>query len=256
MAKKSLKNIFMKFVSVVDKGDNPEAEVVLFKSDNDNDNNKGGVVMKTIEEILKGMPEEDAKIVQVELDKIPVLEKDKNDLSDKVSELEKSKPIEPVEEPSDEDTLIKSADPKIQEILKKAQEEAKLNKEKAEQFEKEKKEEQEKLRKEEIKKEVSKYNNIGATEEDLVEIFSKMDQDKELLEKVIGILGSCNKALEGSALMKAVGSDGDPIVKTAVEEVEDKATELIKSDPKLTIEQARVQIYKQYPDLQAKILKE
>ena len=47
----SLKNFLIKRVAVVDSGDNPEAEVLLFKQQEIND--KGGAYMKTFEELMK-----------------------------------------------------------------------------------------------------------------------------------------------------------------------------------------------------------
>jgi len=261
-ARKSLKQFFIKFTSVVDSGDNPGAEILLFKSAEDKKSKEGGVENMTLEEILKGLPEEDMKVIKVELDKIPDLEASNKDLSEEVDKLKKEveikKEIKPPAEdgaPSDEE-LLKSADPKIVEMLKKAQEEARVEKEKAEKLEKEKKEEQEKLRKEELKKEADKYGNIGATQEDLVEIFTAVDSNKEVMEKMQGILGAVNEALKDNKLMKSIGNSEDPVEKSAKDEVEEKAKALMEKNDKLTIEQARSQIFKSEPKLHQKYMEE
>ena len=250
MALKSLKDFFIKFVSVVDSGDNPEAEVVMFKK-------KGGVKMKKLEEIMAELSKEDQSVIQTEFDKIPDVEtangelkKANDELIVKVEELEKAAKVEPVVEPvvdDSEDTLIKSADPKIVKILEKAKEDVKEAKELAEKLQKEKDEELAKARKVELSKEAEAYPNLGSPVEDIVEIFSKLDGEKETLEKAKGILGAVNTALEGNALIKVIGTDKDPIAKTATEEVADAASELMKSDSKLTKEQAKAKVIRSNP---------
>ncbi len=241
--RKSLRDFFIKFVSVVDSGDNPEAEVVMFKE-------KGGVKMKKLEEILKGMEEEDAKVVKVEIDKIEVLEKDKEKLEKEKGELEeevkKSKKTKEPDVPSDED-LIKSADPKVQAILEKHKEDAKVAKEEADKLKKEKDEEVKKARKVELKKEAEEYPNLGSPVEDIVEIFSVIDGDEKTTELVKGIFGAVNKALEGSGLLKSVGNDKDPKQKTSEEELMEKAEAMVEKDG-ITIEAAKTKIYQSDPE--------
>jgi len=250
MALKSLKDFFIKFVSVVDSGDNPEAEVVMFKK-------KGGVKMKKLEEIMAELSKEDQSVIQTEFDKIPDVEtangelkKANDELIVKVEELEKAAKAEPVVEPvvdDSEDTLIKSADPKIVKILEKAKEDVKEAKELAEKLQKEKDEELAKARKVELSKEAEAYPNLGSPVEDIVEIFSKLDGDEKTIGLVKGIFSAANTALEGSELIKTIGSNDDPIVKSVEEQVDEKAEELMKSDPKLTKEQAQLKVYKSNP---------
>ena len=244
---KSLKNFFYKFVSVVESGDNPPAEVVMFKE-------KGGVKMKKIEEIMAELSKEDQSVIQTEFDKLPDIEtankeliKTNGELTAKVEELEKAEPVvEPVIEPveSSDEELIKSADPKIQEMLKKAKEVEVEN----EKLKKEKAEELVKARKGELKKEAEAYPNLGSPVEDIVEIFSSIDGDEMVTELVKGIFGAVNTALEGSELIKTIGSDKDPIEKSVEEQVDEKAEEFMKSDPTLTKEQAQLKVYKSDPD--------
>ena len=242
MALKSLKDFFIKFVSVVDSGDNPKAEVVMFKK-------KGGVKMKKLEEIMAELSKEDQSVIQVELDKIEPLEKTNEELVKTNEELKKVEPviepvIEPVKDGVTDEELIKSADPKIQEMLKKAKEVA----EEVITLKKEKLEELAKARKVELKKEAEEYPNLGAPVEDIVEIFSKLDGDEKVTELVKGIFGAVNTALEGSELIKTIGSDKDPIEKSVEEQVDEKAEEFMKSDPTLTKEQAQLKVYKSDPN--------
>ena len=240
----------MKFVSVVDKGDNPRAKVVMFKSAGDEDKNKGGGKSMPIEEILKSLDEDNRKVIENELGKIPDLEKANSELrksveelDGKIQELEKK---EPPKEETDED-VIKSADPKVQEMLKKMQDEnEKLKKEQEDRLEQEKIEKAE-LRKEAIKKEVEEFTNIGASKEDLVEIFSKIDADKDLYDKVKTVLKADDEALKSSNIMVQVGSQQEPVEKSVQEELEEKAQKLVEKDG-ITIEKARTIIMKSDPD--------
>lgn len=243
---KSLKNFKIKFVSVVDSGDNPEAEVVMFKK-------KGGVKMKKLEEIMAELSKEDQSVVQVEIDKIKDvemakgevdvkvkgLEKDKKDLESKVEELEK---VKPVVDTSDEE-LIKSADPKIQEMLEKAKETDAENV----QLKKDKEDGEKVLREVELKKEAELYPNLGSPVEDIVEIFSKLDGDEKTIELIKGIFGAVNKALEGTELIKAIGTEKDPEEKSPEDELMEKAEAMVEKDG-ITIEAAKTKIIKSDPD--------
>ena len=246
----SLKNFLIKRVGVVDSGDNPKAEVLLFKSKEDEDkNNKGGGIM-TLEELYKEIGEDKAKLIK---DEIKAKEDKLAEKDNTIKELEKNQK-EPVKtEPTDEE-LLKSADPKIKDILEKAQKEAKENKEKAEKLQKEKDETDAELKKEALSKEAEQFKNIGATKEDLVEIFTKVDPDT--LEKIKAVLSADNTALEGNPLNKAVGSDKDLDSKKTMEKVDEKAEELRKADPSLTKEQARTKVMKEDPKLYKEYLEE
>jgi len=251
MAKRSLKELFMKFVSVVPNGDNPPAKIVLMKN-KDEDKNKGGVQMKKLEEILKGMEKEDVKVIKDEIDKIEVVEKAKSDIEGKFKDLEKAKgeleskvkeleKVKPAEETDEE--LIKSADPKIQEMLKNK----KAVEDENEKLKKEKEDGEKELRKVELKKEAEEYPNLGSPVEDIVEIFSKLDGDEKTTELVKGIFGATNKALEGTNLLKSVGTDKDSDQKTPEEELNEKAEAMVEKDG-ITIELAKTKIMKSNPD--------
>lgn len=245
----SLKNFLIKRIAVVDSGDNKEAEVVLFKSKEEDLKDKGGGIM-TLEELYKEIGEDKAKLIkdEIKVKEDELVEKDKT-----IKELEKNQKEPVVTEPTDEE-LLKSVDPKIRERLEKAEREAKEAKDKSEQLQKEKDEKDVELKKEALSKEAEQFKNIGATKEDLVEIFTKIDKtgDTELMEKVKAILSADNTALEGNPLTKAKGSDKDSDGKKVTEEVEAKADELRKVNPNLTKEQAIAKVYKDNPELMQK----
>ena len=206
--------------------------------------------MKKLKEILKGMEEAEAKVVKEEIEglekvkgeletKFNDLEKVKVELEGKVEELEK---VKPEVELNDED-LIEKADPKIQEMLKKAKETTeevlKLKKEKAEEIAK--------VRKAELLKEAEAYASLGAPVEDIVEIFSKLDGDEKTTNLVKGIFDAVNKALEGTDLLKSIGTDKDADKKTPAEELIEKAEAMVEKDG-ITIEAAKTKIMKSNPD--------
>jgi hypothetical protein len=271
----SLKNFLIKRVGVVDSGDNPGAEVLLFKSDPEDLKDKGGVKNMTFEELMKSLPEEDKKLVTDEIDKVKdeeikktkeelnkVLVKpagcsqeewDAADMAGKLALMKKEDLTKDCgdggkkkDEPSDED-LIKSADPKIQELVKKLQED---NDKKAEELKKEKEEKDAKdaeLKKELLNKEADKFPNIGAKKEDIVKILEKSDEETSTLVK--SIFAACNEALKDNVLMKSIGSGGDGDDKKASEKIEDMAKALVKDGKAKTIEIARTKVYKENPKL-------
>jgi hypothetical protein len=255
---KSLKDFFLKFVSVVDKGDNPEAKILLFKSAEDEIKEKGGAYMKTFEELMKELPDEDRTVVEGEIEKAKaeMTEEQKKKMEEEKAawmkkEEENLKKDEPLETNAEE--LIKSADPKIQELVKKLQEDVDKSKGELEKVELEKKAKEDELKKELLSKEAEKYPNIGATKEDLVKILGSVDEDTSILIKAV--LSADNEALKDNAIIKSVGSSGDGVDKTAKQEIEEKAQELAKAE-KITIEKARTKIYKSEPELMKKLREE
>ena len=201
--------------------------------------------MKKLKDILKGMEEEDAKVVEekIEEDKgtieklegdVENLEKDKGDLEVKVKKLEK---VEPKDETDEE--LIKSADPKIQKMLKGKKETEDENTK----LKKEKEDGEKELRKAELSKEAEEYPNLGAPVEDIVEIFSAIDGDEKTTELVKGIFGAVNTALEGTELLKSVGKSGDPKEKAPEDELQEKAEAMVEKDGG-TLEMAKTKMMK------------
>lgn len=251
---KSLKDFFIKFISVVSAGDNPSADVKLFKE-------KGGVSM-TLKELYKELSDDQAEVIKAELkkkdDDFEDLKVAKEELKVENEKLKKNqKKTEPTE-PTEEE-LIKSADPKIQEMLEKANKDTKEAKEKLDGLQKEKDEKDAELKKEQMEKKADEFSNLGAPKEDLVDIFIKLDGtgDKELNEKIEGIFKSTNQLLkDNNVITKVIGSDRDGEGKTAMEKMEAKVEELRKADSTLTKEKAMTKIMNEYPELYEEHLKE
>jgi len=233
MPKKALKDIFLKFVSVVDRGDNPEAKVALFKSAEEEDlEKKGGQekMPKTFDEIVKELSEEDAEIVKAEM------EKAKKEMTDE----EKAKMMADMKPAvKKEDELIAKADPEVKELFKSMQDEITKTKEDL-------KKQAETLKKAEVTKKVEKFDKLSAPVEDMVDVFMKMDQ--EISDKVEAILKSANEQLNDSKVFKTVGQSSGGDQKTAIEKVEElaKARTVEKG---ISIELARAEIIKENQEL-------
>ena len=231
-----LKNIFLKRIAVVDNGDNPEASVVLFKAKEKEPENKdqkvegGNVMTKTFEEIVKALPEDEQVIVNAEIEKAK----------------EVAKPIEPEIKKEDED-IVKSADPKIQEMIKTIKESNEKLEKESEAKDAEIKKFQDDLKKEAIEKTVSTFDRIAVPKEEMVDLFTKLDEDAEKL--VTKIMKSVNEQLTAANIVKVIGSDSEGEQKSAKEQIEKDAIELMKNDTKLTKAQAIVKAYKSKPEL-------
>jgi len=237
--KVSLKNIFMRFASVVDKGDNKGANILMFKEKStekvEDEKPKGGNVMtKTFEEIVKALPEDEQVIVTAEIEKVK-------------AEAE-VKPIEPVvEKGTDPDELVKSADPKLQEMIKTIKESNEKLEKESEAKDAEIKKFQDDLKKESIEKTVSTFDRIASPKEDMVALYSKLDSETEGL--VTKIMKSVNEQLTAANIVKVIGSDSEGEQKSAEEIVEKEAKELMSKDSNLTLAQAKVKVIKTKPEL-------
>jgi len=221
-----LKNLFIKRIAVVDSGDNPEADVVMFKAaDKKDDIEKGGQekMAKTFDEIIKELVTEDADIVKGEI------EKAKKEMTDaeKAKMMAEMKPAVKKEE-----EVIAKADPETKELIKSMQEEIAKTKET--------------LKKAEVTKKVEKFDKLSAPVEDMVDVFMKMDQ--EISDKVEAILKSANEQLNDSKVFKTVGQSSGGDQKTAIEKVEElaKARTVEKG---ISIELARAEIIKENQEL-------
>lgn len=239
-----LKNIFLKRIAVVDSGDNPEAEVLLFKAKDNNtvieDKVKGGNVMtKTFDEIVKALPEDEQVVVNAEIEKV------KAEAKPKEEDEPKGKPQGVAS--FDEAEVVKSADPKVQEIIAKQKEDLeKVEKESKEKDETIKKF-QEDIKKEAIEKTVSTFDRIAVPKEEMVGLFTKLDAEtSNLVEKV---MKSVNEQLVSANIIKVIGTDAEGEQLNAEATVEKEAKELMKSDTKLTLAQAKVKVIRTKPDL-------
>ena len=224
---KSLKDFFVRFASVVDKGDNPEANILIAKS-------KGGESMK-LEDILKELDEEKAKVIN-------------DTLAEKDAQITELTKVEPKKvDPDPEPKVIEKADPEIKAFVEKMQ------KEKDEMIEKLSKMEST-LRKDRIEKEVSEFDKISAKEE-LIEVLTDIDEKPDTVVKLKTILKAVNEALTQNTIMKTVGVDGEGKEEKVMETVDKKAKELVEKE-NITIEEARTRIFKSDPKLYEKYLAE
>lgn len=230
---KSLKDLLMRFVSVVDKGDNPEADIVLLKGKDIKE--KGGESMK-LEDILKELGDEKAKVITD-----TIAEKDA-----KIGELEKKEP-EVTPEPEPEVKIIEKADPEIKALVEKMQTEKDA-------MVKELSEIKGSLSKAKIEKDVEAFEKISAKEE-LIDIFTEIDDKPETVEKLKGVLKAVNEALTQETIMKTVGVDGDPNEPKAMEKLEKRAKEIAEAD-KVTKEEGMVRAMKEDPKLYQQYLEE
>jgi len=232
-----LKNIFLKRIAVVDNGDNPEASVVLFKAKEKEPENKdqkvegGNVMTKTFEEIVKALPEDEQAVITAEIEKAK----------------EVAKPIEPIVKEKETEDIVKSADPKIQEMIKTIKESNEKLEKESEAKDAEIKKFQDDLKKEAIEKTVATFDRIAVPKEEMVDLFTKLDEDAEKL--VTKIMKSVNEQLTAANIVKVIGSDSEGEQKSAKEQIEKDAIELMKNDTKLTKAQAIVKAYKSKPEL-------
>ena len=239
-----LKNIFLKRIAVVDNGDNPEASVVLFKAKEEEPENKdqkvegGNVMTKTFDEIVKALPEDDQAVITAEIEKAK----------------EVAKPIEPIVKEKETEDIVKSADPKIQEMIKTIKESNEKLEKESEAKDVEIKKFQDDLKKEAIEKTVSTFDRIASPKEEMVELFTKLDEDTEKL--VTKIMKSVNEQLTQANIVKVIGTDAEGEQLSAEATVEKEAKELMKSDTNLTLAQAKVKVIKTKPELYKKYQEE
>ena len=96
---------------------------------------------------------------------------------------------------------------------------------------------------------------MGGTSEEVAEILHAVHKaDPEVAEKLETLLTAANEQIEKSGLFEEVGvAGGDTTVSKSVEA---RVTELRKSDPTLTSEQAEAKVYEENPDLYTQINQE
>lgn len=171
----------------------------------------------TLEEILKGLPEEQRKVIQDELDKLT----------------EKEDPIEQkIDLPEDVRKRIEEAEKRNTELEKRLNEQI------------------EKAEIAEFVKKAETFTNLPNMKPDEFGPVLRNLSKVEGYDKLETVLVAANKALGESELFKAKGEDGG-IENGALAKLQAKADELRKSDPKLTREQAFAKAVEDNPDLYA-----
>jgi hypothetical protein len=237
--KVSLKNIFMRFASVVDKGDNPKADILMFKEKPEeviDDKSKGGNVMtKTFEEIVKALPEDEQVVITAEIEKVK----------------EEAKPRDEKKPEGvasfDEAEVVKSADPKVQELIAKQKEDLEKAQRESEADKAEIKKFQDDLKKERIEKTVATFDRIAVPKEEMVTLFTKLDNESAaIVEKV---MKAVNEQLTAANIVKVIGTDAEGEQLTAEATIEKEAKELMSKNTSLTLEGAKVKVIKTKPEL-------
>jgi hypothetical protein len=240
-----IKNPFIKRIAVVESGDNPEAEVLIFKAANkENDTKKGGQEMsKTFEEIIKALPEDEAKIVTDEIDKATKKEMTPEEKAKMIADMN----LEPAVKKEDKVTeAISKADPVVAEVIKKQQEEIA-------EIKSDLKKERETLKKEKLTKQAESYDKIATPKEEIVDLFMK--QEPEDATKLDAILKAVNAQLVDSKVFKTVGQNNGDEGESALSKVE-KLAKARTVEKGITIELARAEIIKENPSLYEEYSKE
>ena len=172
----------------------------------------------TLEEILKGLPEEQRKVIEAELNK-----KDESEAD----------PVEKKEDlPEDVRKRIEEAEKRNTELEKRLNEQI------------------EKAEIAEFVKKAETLTNLPNMKPDEFGPVLRNLSKVEGYDKLETVLVAANKALGESELFKAKGEDGG-IENGALAKLQAKADELRKSDPKLTKEQAFAKAVEDNPDLYA-----
>ena len=172
----------------------------------------------TLEEILKGLPEEQRKVIEAELNK-----KDESEAD----------PVEKREDlPEDVRKRIEEAEKRNTELEKRLNEQI------------------EKAEIAEFVKKAETFTNLPNMKPDEFGPVLRNLSKVEGYDKLETVLEAANKALGESELFKAKGEDGG-IENGALAKLQAKADELRKSDPKLTREQAFAKAVEDNPDLYA-----
>lgn len=250
----ALKKLEITKIALVEEGSCSEAHINLFKSKEGKGTKK--MAKKTLEEILKGLSEEDKAVIDAE---IATINKAKSDLETEKGELEKAcsdmkkemedKDDKDDEDDNDEDKLMKSASPEIQAIVKAAREQAKANALVAQKLQDEKMEVL-------AKSKAATLKNLSADEANIAGIFKSLNgTSSEMATKVFEILERANAVIEKSKAFEEAGTGTEGATSgdsdSAWSEIE-KAAEPISKAKNITKEQAITEVMINQPELYKK----
>lgn len=254
-----LKGLKITAVALCKQGANPDAHIMLYKSIDP----KGGKTMKTLEEILKGLPQEEQDAINAELkkaqDTMPADMKEKMDAAeaDKVkaenlakslqTELDNLKVSKSAAEQEEE--MLKS----LPEAMRKAYTDMKKKAEAAEAVAKAMQEES--VKKEYIAK-AAVFKSLPTKAEELGEILKTVAKvDKAVCDKLEGILKATNELVEKGAAFKEIGSSRSEKTTAAVEQLEKCVAEIVAKSTGLTKEQAYLKALEDHPEFYEAYLK-
>jgi len=275
---KRLKDLMITNIDLVDKGANPDADIVLFKSDN-----KGGQTSETaneivkllekegddkmtLQEILAKLSEEEQGVIKADIEaKEAAVVKSADALAAKEIELTKSNDeLAKIKKDSGEDVkpkpedILKSASPEVQKLfadndekVKKAQDDAAEAIKKADAIALA-------ARTKEFIAKAAAYEGLPIKAEDFgVALMKVADSvDKEVYEKIENTLETADKAIVEGNLFKAEGSDNKGATGDVEKKIEKGVEEIMKSNSNLTKEQAETQYYDSHPEAYSEYEKE
>jgi hypothetical protein len=150
-----------------------------------------------------------------------------------------------------EDAKIEKADPETRAAIKKAEE-------RAEKAEKIAKEERDTRLKGEFIAKAEKLDHLSIKAEDFGPVLKSASEKltKEEYEALEGVLKASNEQIEKGALFAEAGAGGIPVAADAMAELQQKAEEIKKADPKLSDHEALDKAMTDNPELQQRYLDE
>lgn len=255
-----LKKLKITAVALCHQGANPDAHIMLYKSIPG-----GGKSMKTLEEIIKGLPQEEQDLVNAEIEKakkempadmktkMDTMEADKKKAEDLAkslqTEVDTLKINKSKSKDEEEAELMKS----MPEAIRKAFEDMKKKTAAAEAVAKAMQEES--LKKQYIAK-AEIYKSIPAKAEELGDILKSIAAaDAGLCEKVENILKASNELIAKGAAFKEIGDGRSANTVEAIDKLEKCVEGIIAKSQGLTKEQAYLKALEQHPEMYEAYLK-
>lgn len=162
-----------------------------------------------------------------------------NGLEDEIATLTAA---QPVEKSDDTEDIFKGLDPRVREVIEKAQKDATDTRAELA------KRDDERISKEFIEK-AATFKNLPINAADFGLVLKSIGTlDPTVLAEIERVLRAADAGEKTSEVFKQAGSDQSGTA-TPIEQVNAKAQELMKSDSTLTVEAARTQVYRSNPSL-------
>ena len=219
-------------IALVDDGDNPDSKIMLAKR-------REGERQMSKEATELTLPDE----VQKQLDQVPELRKE---LEDQKSAWAKLKDLFVGKNKDDEEKTREAVPAAVQKRLDEQAAEVKESREEVAKIRAER-------RREQMIAKVAQYQNIpGLSADDFATVLEA--QSDENLEKLEKVLKAADGAVKNSGVLTEIGVRGAADDNSPEGKIEKAAQEIRKGkETKMTIEQARVQAYKDHPELCAQL---
>lgn len=238
MQKNRLRDLVTKEISLVPRGANQGADVLVRKMDEE-------TPMSFKQRITKALDDLKALVTKTDLEEVPGDEAPPAD-----------DPNTPAKEAPMTDTEKQELVAKIAELEKKLGTVEKAENEKVAKAEADAKAAQEQVAKMEAEREVTvakaMLGQAPGKAEELAAVLKQLDDTGKAF--VTTVLKQHNALLGASEVLKELGAGGDKAVETANEKVEKAAAEIRKADTSLTLEQARAEALRRNPGLYEELL--